>query len=388
VVLRKSTKENSLSWINISTDNLSANIDNFSKISDNKQIIAVIKSNAYGHDMLQIAEFLDNNKQVTYFATADLDEALALRYMSIVKPIVVLSIYDLANTDKLKAAITKSIDLPIYNFDQIEVLTKLAKELNKTVNIHLKIDVGTHRLGWQKSQLNEVVDELQKSDLLKVVGVFSHFADSENEDQEFTKKQTEDFIEISNTLKSKLNLSFITHIACSASTMTGVASEIDAVRIGISMYGLLPNHFAYKAAQERFADFELKPILSWYTRIISIQSIRKDDFVGYAKGYKARKDMTIATLPIGYWDGYDRHLSNIAKIIIKNQLCNVVGKVCMNMVMVDVSNISEVEIGDKAILIGDSADNSVSADDLASSCGTINYEIVTRINSKIPRIFC
>ena len=384
MALKKSNKKQSLSWIEISTDNLSANVDSFHNLSPQQKMIAVVKGNAYGHGLDIVGKFLDNHQYVDYLATADLDEALALRKLGIKKPIIVLSFYDHTDLQKIITASRQNIALPIYNFTQLKALQSLPIKPHHPLQLHFKVDVGTHRLGWQEQNYLTAIDEILLSSNLQLVGLFSHLADSESSDLEFTKKQIQEFDRLTKNITDKYNLDLLTHLACSASTMANLATNTTAIRIGIGLYGLNPSLPAQTRVEKIAPEFNLLPILKWKTRVISLQSVKAGDYIGYDKNFQAFQDIEIATLPVGYWDGYNRRLSNQGQVIIKNKACPIVGNVCMNLIMVDVSSIPDIIIGEEALLIAENS--TITADHLAELCETINYEIVTNLNSKITRI--
>lgn len=369
---------NDLTWIEINRQVIEDNISAFrSLVSIQTKLIPVIKSNAYGHDMDLMAKLLDENDQVDYLAVVSGDEALQLRQNNIKKPIIVLSFYQPEQINKL---ISNDIEFVVSNIEQLDNVV----QLNKSCKVHLKFDIGTHRLGFYFDDIDQIIDQLYNSKV-NIAGVFSHYADSENEDQSLTDQQTENFMQIIGKLKDN-NISALNHIACSAATMSDKGHHFDAIRFGIALYGLKPSKIAVARAKDNSANFLLKPALSWYTKIINIHKIKAGEYIGYARGFKATKDMKIATLPIGYWDGYDRLLSNQGEVIIQNRKCKVVGKICMNLTMVDISDLAVIKIGERVTIIG--GDNpKITVNDLANICQTINYEFVTRINQNIKRIY-
>jgi len=369
---------NDLTWIEIKKQAIEDNISAFrSLVNIQTKLIPVIKSNAYGHGIDLIAKLLDQNKQVDYSAVVSGDEALQLRQNNIKKPIIVLSFYQLEQIDQL---ICNDIEFVVSNIEQLDNVVRL----NKSCKVHLKFDIGTHRLGFCFDDIDQIINQLNSSKV-NIAGVFSHYADSENEDQSLTDQQTRQFGQILDKLKAN-NIEPISHIACSAATMSNKAHHFEAIRFGIALYGLKPSEIAIARAKEHNDSFSLQPALSWYAKIINIHTVKAGDYIGYARGFNAEQDMRIATLPIGYWDGYNRLLSNQGEVIIAGQKCKVVGKICMNLTMVDISNITEIKVGDRATLIGQDNDCIITVDELAKKCQTINYEFVTRINQNIKRI--
>lgn len=336
--------------------------------------MAVVKSNAYGHGVDLVSEAIKDS--VDWFATVNLDEALHLRKLGIKKPILVLSYYDL---NSVSEAIKQNISLVVYDLKQTQSISKAAKKLKTIANIHLKVDTGTSRLGINPVQVALFIHKILNLPNLKIQGVFSHFAASE-EDIEFTKKQNHLFNSAIEELEWR-GVHPIKHIACTAAGIVVPNSQHDLVRLGIGLYGLWPSLEAKKRAK-----FELKPVLSWHTRIIQIKSFSKGSYVGYGMTYQTKRETKLAVLPVGYFDGYDRKLSNSGEVLIAGKRCKLLGRVCMNLIMVDVTDVKKVKVGDEAILIGRQGKEEITADELAKKIGTINYEVVARINSLVERV--
>ncbi len=358
---------NSNSEVIISKQNLLHNLRQFKKVANGAKIMTVVKANAYGHGLIlttQAVELLTD-----WFATVNLDEALLLRKSGIKKPILVLSYYDLLHATE---AIKKNISLVVYDLKQAQAVDRAASKLGKKAKIHIKIDTGTSRLGVDIHELLNFTSQIKKFKNLDIEGVFSHLAASE-EDLNYTKLQI-DLFELALLELSKVGINpKWRHIACTASTMVLKSSRYNMVRIGIGFYGLSPS--------EKVPDIGLKPVLSWYTKIIQIRNLRAGTFVGYGKTYRTKRETKLAVLPVGYYEGYDRGFSNNSFVAINGKRCRVLGRICMNLMMVDVTDI-KAKVGDRVELIG----KTITADELAKRIGTINYEIVTRINSQIPRI--
>jgi len=361
------------SWLEINTKNLKHNINQFRLIlSPRVKIAAVVKSNAYGHGLIGVARAVE--KLVDYFCVVNLDEALELRQNKIKKPILVLSYY----FDRLPEATRKNIELVVYSAEQIKKLQAIGKRLNKKIKVHLKIDTGASRLGVEVGEGKKLFNLIKKQKNLILAGIFSHFAASED-DAIYTQKQLACFQKISDDLPIG---AAIRHFACSAAALVEPDSRLDMIRLGIALYGLWPSPKTRKIVQKKYPQFNLKPALTWKTRVIQVKYITKDTPVGYNGTYVAQKRIKMAVLPIGYFEGYDRHLGNKGRVVIHNKICPIIGKICMNLCMVDASNVKNLKVDDKATLIGDK----ITADELAEKIGTINYEVVTRINPHLPRL--
>ncbi len=367
-----------LTWVEVSKSAIKHNLAQFKRLIGRQVLLMpVVKSNAYGHGMVEVAKICDTDKNVSRICVVNLDEALELIKNGIKKPILILSFYEL-DEKKLKTAIKNKVAFPVYTEDQLVVLNKIAKQLKTKAVVHLKIDSGTTRIGVLPNQAVIYAKKISKLNNLYLEGIWSHFASSEN-DPVFTKKQLDLFDNIIKQVEKEGIVIPVKHFACSAAMILHKDTHFNAVRLGLSTYGLYPDEKSRK-------KISLKPALSLNTKIIQVKNIPSDTKISYGGTYTTKQPTKIAILPIGYWDGIDRKLSNVGEVIIKGQKCPIRGRVCMNLTMVDVTKIQNVKIGDKATIIGSQGNTSVSADDLTRLIGTINYEVVDRINPQIPRI--
>lgn len=369
-----------LTWIEIKKSRLHNNLKQFRKIvGSQRKIMAIVKSNAYGHGMLTMAE-LFLSAGADWLGVVNLKEALLLRQNKIKAPIFILSYYPFS--PEVRKAIHQNIDFPVYALSQARFLNQEAQKINKFANIHIKVDTGASRIGIWPEEVNDFVKKIRKLKYLNLRGIFTHYADSESKNQSYTNQQTQKFQKI-----VKLEKIPIVHAACSAAIINNPETFFNMVRIGIGLYGLWPSEDTKKNAQKRAPLVNLQPILSWKTRVIQIKYLPAGTSVGYDRTFVTQLRSKLAVLPIGYADGYDRRLSNSGSVLIRGSFCPIRGRVCMNLTMVDISRTKEVKVGDEVVLIGEQKNNVISADDLAKKIGTINYEIVSRINSDIPRIY-
>lgn len=367
------------SWIEINAAAFNHNIAQYKKIVGPVLLAPVIKSNAYGHGLELIAHLCENNPDVDRICVVSLSEALRLRAIGITKPLLVLSIID-AN---IAYAIEHDIEIIVYDIITAHELNALAHTQNKKAQIHIKVDTGLSRLGLSPDAAYALIQQIQQLSHITISGIFTHYAASENADQTFTNQQIKTF----NQLLEKLDAQGIhiplKHTSCSAAITANNATHFTMVRLGIGIYGLWPSADNKKTTLAHYPTFSLKPIMTWKTRIIHIKEISAGSYVGYNLTHQTNKPTRIATLPIGYWDGYDRRLSNKGIVLINNQCAPVVGIVAMNLIMVDVTGI-DVLVGDTVTLL--CAHEHVNATMLAQLCNTINYELVTRINPLAPRM--
>lgn len=370
-------------WVEIKKQAILYNLRQFRKLIGPKvKLMAVVKSEAYGHGMIKVARIVQ--KGADWLAIVNLQEALGLRKAGIKAPVLVLSYWqpDLANL-----AIKKNIDLVVYSLAQAKLLSRLAKKLKKKAFVHIKVDTGTSRMGISVDKALEFFRKIKKLPGVEIRGVFTHYASSEEYNQTYTNWQTERFKKLLNQLEKEGSQPLLVHAACSASTIVNPGTHFDMARIGISMYGLWPSEETERLAKAQKIPFKLKPVLSWYARIVQIKTLPKNTCVGYGCTYKTKKKTKIAIVPVGYYEGYDRHLSKKGEVLIHGRRCKLLGQVCMNLTIVDVTRISNVRVGDRVVLIGKDRKEKITAKELAKKIGTINYEIVSRINPNIPRIY-
>lgn len=378
-----------LTWLEISTNAIKYNLRQFRRLLDKDCLLMpVIKANAYGHGFFEVAKICSRAPEVDRVCVVNDDEALALIETKIKKPIMILSFFE---TDNLKKTLRlarlaangssrrakKSIIFPLYSLKQAKFLNRVGERINKKIKVHIKIDTGAARVGLLPEKAAKFLKEIKKYKFLKMEGIFSHFASSED-DRGYTTKQLRVFIEINKKLKKENFIIPLKHMACSAAAVLYPQTRLDAVRLGIGLYGLYPTEKLKK-------KIILKPALSWKTKIIQIKNLPKGAKIGYGGDYTAKKPIKLAILPVGYWDGFDRLLSNNANVIINGVKCPVRGRICMNLTMVDVTKTSRAKVGDTAILIGRSGKQEITVDELAKRSKTINYEIVDRINPLLAR---
>jgi alanine racemase len=377
VVSHHATKYNS--WVEIDTHAVLHNLANYKSIIAPAQLAPVIKSNAYGHGIELIASLCEQSSSVDMICVVSVGEALLLRSKGIRKPLLVLSIL----RDDIEQAVHHDIQLVVHDLTAAATLNELGKKIGKKIEVHIKVDTGLSRLGFLAHDALEIIEMIYKMPYLMIKGLFTHFADSESADQTFTNEQIARLNKLVDVLSTKDIHIPLRHASCSAAITANSDAHFNLCRVGIGVYGLWPSIENRNTTKEFYPAFSLKPVLTWKTTIIQLKEVPAGSYVGYSCTYKVERPSMIATLPIGYWDGYDRGFSNVGMVLIKNELCKVVGRVAMNLTMVDVTDLN-VYVGDEVVLLGNHA--GVTAEDLALRCQTINYEIVTRINPLLPRI--
>jgi alanine racemase len=370
----------SLTWVEISKSRLKNNLQQFRQlIGRQRKLMVIVKSNAYGHGILEVSKIC-LKEGADWVGVANLTEALWLRANKISAPIFILSYYPLEKLE-IKKGVQQEIDFPVYNLEQIRFLNQVGKELKKKINVHIKIDTGASRIGIQGQREALIFSKkIKNSDFLNLRGFFTHYADSESKNQFYADQQTKKFQKIVQIGEAPLF-----HAACSAATINTRNSLFDMVRLGIGLYGLWPSVYTRQRAAQ--LSLFLEPVLSWWTTVIQVKELKPGTPVGYDRTFVTKKKTKIAVLPVGYADGYDRHLSNQGVVMIKGIACPVRGRVCMNLIMVDVSQVKKIKVGDKALLLAGEENSLTNADSWARKIGTINYEVVARINQDIPRIY-
>jgi len=383
---------NNLIEVEINLKNLAHNVEKLKGLlRPPTKFMAVVKANAYGHGMISCARSAIN-AGADWLGVVDIKEALALRDSKIKAPILVLGYVD---PKDFFVAADNNISIAIVNFEQLGQLSngQMAKLLkNKKIKIHLKIETGINRLGFVEEnwpKLIKKLKELPKNIIIE--GIYSHFASVEEHDLPYAKKQIDKFKKFKKLFESRYKLKTkshkpIYHMAASASAMILPESHFDMVRCGISIYGLWPSRETKTNFQFLISNFRLKPVLSYKTKIVQVKEVEKGELVGYGCTYRAPKKMEIAVLPVGYYEGIDRGLSNSGKVLISSQECPIIGRICMNMTVIDISRLN-VKPGEEVVLVGEQGNKEITADDWANRLNTINYEITTRIPEHIPRIY-
>ena len=364
------------SWVEVSKSALLHNISQFRKVIDKDiSLAAVVKSNAYGHGLELVSKAISS--KVDFLCTVNLLEAVKLRRAGIKKPILVLSFY----FSDITEAIRNNVSLVIYRADQIKKISKAASRLGKQAQVHLKVETGIGRLGIENNQALKLAQQVVNEKNIQLQGVFSHFAASE-ENQKYTQLQINKFDEFLKTLKQEKIKPKNIHFASSAASLVNYKTHYNMIRMGIGLYGLWPSELTKRLALKKNNTLSFKPVLTWKTKVILTKELSKGTSVGYGCTYQVNKKTTIAVLPVGYYDGYARGLSRKGEVIIKGKRCKVLGRIAMNLTVVDVTRLVNVKSGDEVILINDI----ITTESVAKKISTINYEIVTRINPLISRI--
>jgi alanine racemase len=374
-----------LTWVEIDARALKRNLRRFQDlIGPDVLLSCVVKANAYGHGVEQIAP-LALEAGADWLVAESLADGLFLREMGLRCPILLLG--DLQLSDYVEAVET-GLRLTVFTLEALEELANVIPRGERKVRVHLKVETGMNRRGMPLGDLPRALGLIQKTGHIVLEGLCSHLATAdEPNDPEHARLQIENFNRaVAEAGKSGLHPS-IRHLSNSAGTALLGQARYDMVRVGISMYGLWPSEETRQACLKRaIGPQSLTPVLTWKTRVIQVKEIPVGSYVGYGRTFQAARPTRVAALPIGYSDGYDRKLSNKGQVIVRGQRAPVVGRVSMNVTMIDVTGIEEVALGDEVVLLGRQGDEDVSADELADLLETINYEVVTRISWALPRV--
>ena len=373
-----------LNWVEVDAAAIRWNIEQFRLRLGSSALGAVVKAGAYGHGILEVAG-IARDAGVGWLCVNSLGEAARLREAGHQGRVLVMGHVAL---DRLDEVVKLDLRQVVYNRRTVELLDAAARKQGKRVNVHLKVETGTRRQGIPENELKDFVALVQSSKGVALEGVTTHFANIEDTtDHRYASAQFELFNQAVDAVQSCGEPVAVRHAACSAAALLFERTHLDMARIGISLYGLWPSRETYVSCREKGALLlELRPALTWKTRVAQVKKVPTDTFVGYGCAFRTTRPTTIAVLPVGYHEGYDRGLSGVAHVLVRGRRAPILGRVCMNMCMADVTDIEGAELEDEVVLLGSQGEERVSAEQLAAWCGTISYEIVSRIHSGLPRI--
>ncbi|KEH90076.1 alanine racemase [Clostridium novyi A str. 4540] len=366
-------------WAEINLDNLASNMKHIKELSNTKEIIGIVKADAYGHGALDIVPTLIENG-ATALAVAVVSEGVELRRGGIECPIMVLGFTPPSLIDML---LKHDIEQTVFSLDYAKELSKAAEKMHKVAKIHIAVDTGMGRIGFlPKEQSIQDVKAISMLPNIKIKGMFSHFSTADEKNKEYSAYQLNQFNKFYEGLKRE-NVNIETrHISNSAAIMDLPETIFEGVRPGIILYGYYPSNEVDKT------KLELKPVMQLKTNVVHIKKIPSGEYISYGRKFKTDRESLIATLPVGYADGYTRLLFGKAKVIINGQLAPVVGRICMDQCMVDITDIKgDIKVGEEVILIGEKNGVKIDADDIAEMLGTINYEVICMISKRVPRVY-
>ncbi|HZK40331.1 MAG TPA: alanine racemase [Atribacterota bacterium] len=366
-------------WVEINLDAIANNVKNIKKlIGEEKELMAVVKGNAYGHDVLEIASVVLNNG-ATRLAVARLEEGIFLRKSGITVPILVLG---LTLKQQAELLVSYNITPTVSEYERIEKLSDSAFKEDKIVKVHLKVDTGMGRIGISPNHVLNFIKKVKVLKNVEIEGIFTHFSVADEKDKTYTEKQFKKFMEVLTILEKEEIRIPVKHVGNSATLLDLPHMWLDLVRSGISVYGLYPSREVQKTVK-------LIPAHSFKTRIVFLKELFTGESIGYGRTYTTKKKRTVvASLPVGYADGYNRLLSNQGEVLVRGRRFPIIGRVCMDQTMIDVTDLPQVEIGDEVILWGRQGQEEISVEEIADKIGTINYEIVHMPDKKrVPKLF-
>jgi len=376
---------NLLQWVEIDRKALVHNLAEFRKLAGrSKKVLAVVKANAYGHGLREVSRIVVD-AGADGLGVHSVDEGIALRREGIGAPVLVLGATSLG---ELGDAVRHGLRLTVYNRETIDALGRVARRLKLKGRVHLKVETGTQRQGVRPEDLVRFAHRVARYPELVLEGLSSHFANIEDTTSTaYPDRQLGVFLAAVEKLGRAGIVVPVKHMSCTAATILFPKTVFDMIRVGIGLYGLWPSRETLVSCRLRKRQpLELRPVLSWRARIAQLKAVPKGAFVGYGCTFRTTRPARLAVIPIGYADGYPRSLSNAAHVLIRGRRAAVRGRVAMNFITADVTDIPAARLEDEVTVLGRDGRESVTAETLAGTAGTISYEIVARISPLLPRL--
>lgn len=359
-------------------DNIAHNLSEVKRwVGKKVKIMGVVKANAYGHGACHVAKVLVENG-VCYLGVATIEEALELRECGINIPILVFGYTPLTQAEEL---IVHNITQTVFDINYVEDLEKIALNVGKKAKVHVKIDTGMGRIGYTDLKVAEKeIEKMMEMEGVEVEGIFTHFATSDEKDKSYAEQQFDMFKKLLERLKEKgINIP-LKHIANSGAIIDLKYTYLDMVRPGIVLYGSYPS-------EEVKRPLDLRQTMGFKAKIVYIKEVPEGTSISYGKTFITKRKSKIATLPVGYADGFNRLLSNNYHVLVKGKYAAVIGRICMDQTMIDVTDIEGVEVGDDVIIFGNQEGEKITAEEIAKKLNTIPYEVYCGISSRVPRIY-
>lgn len=347
------------------------------RVGGRAKIIGTVKADAYGHGAVEVSKVLEENG-IDMFSVAMIDEGINLRNNGIKAPILVLG---LTPPEYVKEAVEYDLIQTVSDYNTAEAISKAAKELSKKAVIHIKIDTGMGRIGFrpEKESFDEI-ENISKLENIEINGIFTHFCTSDEKDKTFTYVQKEKFVYAVKELEKRgINIP-LKHASASAGLMDFDDLFFNAVRPGIILYGYYPSDDVMKDR------LPIKPVMSLKSNVMYIKDIENGDTIGYGRTYMANEKRTIATIPAGYADGYNRLLSNKGCVLVNGKRAQLKGRICMDQCMADITGINAKQ-WDEVVLMGKQGNEEITADEIANEIGTISYEVLCMVSKRVPRVY-
>ncbi len=364
-------------YARINIDNLRYNISKMKSLrKSDMKIMTIIKADAYGHGAVEIAKRIEDLSD--YYGVATIDEAIELRNAGIDMPILIIGYTDSSDYEKL---LEYNITQAVYDVEECKLLSDIAIKCGKKAKVHIKVDTGMARIGFAVN--DEGISQAKKLGELEgieIEGIFTHYAKADEVNKNYSYEQKKKFLYFIKCLEEAGIIFSLKHIDNSAGTMEMNDDDFDMVRIGIVTYGLYPSEEVDKSVV-------IKPVMSLVAHVAHVKTIPAGVGVSYGWTYVTCKETKVATVTAGYADGYPRALSNQGRVVIRGQYAPIIGRVCMDQIMIDVTNIPDVAVKDEVILIGGEGDAYVSVEEVAAPAASFNYELVCNIGRRVPRVY-
>lgn len=363
----------------INLDAIAYNIHQIkSQISKDTEIMAVVKADAYGHGAIEVSRILIENG-VQRLAVAILDEGKQLRKSNIQVPILILGYTSLEQADEI---VFYDFIQTVFSYDMAKAISDAAVRQNKTAAVHIKIDTGMGRIGLQPNQDSVyLIKEISRLPNLQIEGIFTHFSSADEKDPSFTELQFSRFTSFISQLEKEDIYIPVKHCSNSAGFIGYKNMHMDLIRPGIILYGLYPSEEVKKEI------VHLKPAMTLKSQVVFIKEVEENVPISYSRKFITRRKTKVATIPVGYADGYSRQLSNKGRVLIRGQYAPIIGNICMDQFMVDVTDIPDVGVGDEVVLMGSQGEETIGAEEIARHIGTINYEVICMVGKRIPRVY-
>ncbi|ODS33107.1 MAG: alanine racemase [Candidatus Scalindua rubra] len=365
---------NGITWIEIDLDAIVHNIKAIKKrVGKGIKILAVVKADAYGHGAVKVSKTLVKNG-VDMLGVAFPEEGIELRGNGIDIPILLLNPI---LSEQIEDVLKYSLGVTVCNLNIAKELSKIARKHCYSTRVHVEIDTGMGA-GVHPNEALSFIKELLLIENLEIEGIYTHFHSSEEKDKSFTNEQNRSFKEVLKKLEDeKIHIPLI-HAANSAAVLDISDSYFNMVRPGLILYGIFPSNYVSK-------DIDLKPVMSFKTRIINLKHLNSGRTIGYGRTFKIMKQTTVATIPVGYKDGFNRCFSNLGEVLINGRHASIIGRVCMDRCFIDVTNLPGVDIGSEVVLYGNQKSEAISIESDAELIGTIPYEVVCNIGTKVSK---
>lgn len=368
-------------WVEVSKEAISKNVAALQKnVGGAVGLIAVVKSNAYGHGLELVAKtaVLAGAK---WLGVDSVDEAIRAKEACNNAPILILGY---TPHDRLKEVVNFSFRQTVYDVETVSAIGKIGK----LARVHIKLETGTSRQGVDEKGLKDIIRAIKKYPSIVLEGLSTHYANIEDtKDHSYANEQLQTFEKLSLLAEKLLGSPIpVKHTACSAAAILFPETHFTLARVGIATYGIWPSQETRVSAQERKIPLVLTPALTWKTVVAQVKRVKKGTPISYGLTARVQRDSTIAVIPVGYYDGYDRGLSSLAEVLVCGKRAPILGRICMNMCMIDVTDIPKVKRESEVVLLGTQGKETISAEELAGKLHTISYEVVTRINPMIKRM--